>query len=149
MNTQTEKLRLGTYKGNGAPTPSPNNDHPHPHSPPVTLSPSFCLCGSEPGRFWWRITGKPMGALRYGLCPGPSITETAMWDLCPVMCEGEGMGRSLWRGQRGTWRPTRSQPVTGHHIRLWAGMRTFQTPRPARERDDVQKSKLPQTSLCD
>lgn len=72
-----------------------------------------------------------------------------MWDLCPVMCEGEGMGRSLWRGQRGTWRPTRSQPVTGHHIRLRAGMRTFRTPRPARERDDVQKSKLPQTSPCD
>lgn len=71
-----------------------------------------------------------------------------MWDLCPVMCEGEGMGRSLWRGQRGTWRPTRSQPVTGHHIRLRAGMRTFRTPRPARERD-VQKSKLPQTSPCD
>lgn len=35
---------------------------------------------------------------------------------------------------RGHVRPTRSQPVTGHHIRRRAGMRTFLTPRLAREK---------------
>lgn len=51
-------------KGNGALLPSRNNDHPHPLFQPMTLSPSLCLCGSEAGRFPWRITGWPMGALR-------------------------------------------------------------------------------------
>lgn len=51
-------------KGNGALLPSHNNDHPHPLFQPMTLSPSLCLCGSEAGRFPWRITGRPMGALR-------------------------------------------------------------------------------------
>lgn len=65
-------------------------------------------------------------------------------DIFAQWCaRGRAGGRSFWRGQRGTWRPTRSRPVTGHHISLWAGMRTFYTPHPAREREDVQEKQSP------
>lgn len=46
-----------------------------------------------------------------------------------------GGGGAFRRGQRGTWRSTRSRPVTGHHIR-----EVGRHPRPARGREDVRKS---------
>ena len=42
-----------------------------------------------------------------------------------VRREGEGRVEPVGVGGGGTWHPTRSQPVTGHHIRRRAGMRTF------------------------
>lgn len=71
-------------KGIRAPTPVPNNDPPHPHSPPMTLfatppppPDAFVSVAQNQADFGDASAVSQWAPFVLGLCPGPSITETA------------------------------------------------------------------------
>lgn len=73
------------------PTSDAQNAHRSDYRATITLvttglSLSFCLCGSEPGRLWWRntILANRRPSLRV------SITETPKWSLLPSDVRGGG-----------------------------------------------------------
>ena len=105
------------------PLPSQNNDPPLPHSPPMTLSHPFVSAAQNEADSGDASPVDQWAPVVKGCVL--SLASLKRQSEIFVRREGEGRVEPVGVGGGGTWHPTRSQPVTGHHIRRRAGMRTF------------------------
>lgn len=105
------------------PLPSQNNDPPLPHSPPMTLSHPFVSAAQNEADSGDASPVDQWAPVVKGCVL--SLASLKRQSEIFVQREGEGRVEPVGVGGGGTWHPTRSQPVTGHHIRRRAGMRTF------------------------